>query len=180
MPWSGLTIEADLARFHRLTQLSLCFNTFDRAGELFGLLATHVPQLQYLTLGRFAYVRATNLLSFVRQKGGPGRALKELECDIFDGYVNESAIPSRMPEHPDVIDGTFEIDEWWELPLWQFDFTFADARELVKAGEVVGVRITGLLLYAISVETKLAREQAYLDERRDEYLNDLSSLFGSE
>jgi hypothetical protein len=37
----------------------------------------------------------------------------------------ERAIDSRMPERSDVIDGTFELDEWWELPLWQSDFTFA-------------------------------------------------------
>jgi hypothetical protein len=180
VPWPGLTIEADLARFHRLTRLSLCYNTFHRAGELFDILAAHVPRLQSLTLGRFAYVRAAKLLSFVRQRGGPSRALKELECDIFDGYVDASAIPSRMPERSDVIDGTFELDEWWELPLWQSDFTFAQAQELVTAGQEVGVRITGTLPGAIRTETARVREQAFLDERRDEYLYDLSSLFGSE
>lgn len=169
IPWPGLTIEADLARFHRLTRLSLCYNTFHRAGELFDLLAQHIPRLRYLTLGRFAYVRATKLLSFVRQKGGPGRALREVECDIFYGVVDDDAFPTSMPEDPDVMDGSFQLDEWWDLPLWQFDFTFAQARELVEAGQEGGVRITGEILDAIGTETARAHEQAYLDGRRDEW-----------
>lgn len=180
VPWPGLTIEADLARFHRLTRLSLCHNTFHRAGELFDILAAQVPRLQYLTLGRHAYVRATKLLLFVRQSGGPGHALRELRCDIFDGYVDDSAIPSRMPERSDVTDGSFQLDEWWDLPLWQSDFTFVQARELVATGQEVGVQITGEIIDAIGTETARAHEQAYLDARREEYLYDLSSLFGSE
>jgi hypothetical protein len=33
------------------------------------------------------------------------------------------------------LDGTFELAEWWDLPLWQSDFTFAQAQELVMAGQ---------------------------------------------
>ena len=164
----GLTIEADLGRFNCLTRLSLCYNTFHRAGDLFDLLAMHVPRLQYLALGRYAYVRAAKLLSFIRQKGGPGRALKELECDIFDGSFEWRRVPTANPEDPRVVDGTFDLDEMWELPGWQSDFTFAQAREVFTAGHEVGVRITGDLLWAIYVETRRAREQAFLDERRDE------------
>ena len=181
LPGPGLTIEADLARFNCLTHLSLCHNTFHRAGELFGLLVKHVPQLQYLTLGRYAYVRAAKLLSFVRQKGGPGRALEEVQCDIYFGAIDSSRVPSEMQEDSSVMDGTFELAEWWDLPLWQSDFTVAQAGELVTAGQEVGVRITGDLPEAIRTETARVREQAFLDERRDEFLyHDLSSLFGSE
>lgn len=126
-------------------------------------------------------MRAAKLLSFVRQKGGPGRALREVECDIFYGVVDDDAFPTSMPENPAVMDGTFELDEWWDLPLWQSDFTFAQARELVEAGQEVGVRITGELLDAIGTETARAHEQAYLDARRDEWDGSrLSSLFESE
>ena len=181
LPGLGLTIEADLARFNRLTHLSLCHNTFHRAGELFDLLAKHVPRLQYLALGHYAYVRAAKLLSFIRQKGGPGRALEEVQCDIFFGAIDSSRIPSEMQEDSSVRDGTFELAEWWDLPLWQSDFTFAQAQELVMAGQEVGVQITGDLPEATRTETARVREQAFLDERRDEFLyHDLSSLFGSE
>ena len=181
--WPGLSLEADLARFNRLTRLSLCCNFFHRAGQLFDLLAEHVPQLQYLELGNEAYVRAAKLLSFVRRRGGPGRALKGIQCDIISASFGNPPVPSEMPQDPRVITGTLELAKWWRLPAWLVDFTRTQACRLIIAGHAVGVRITGTLLDAIHVERVRIREQVFLNRQKEEWekhLYDVSSLFGSE
>ncbi|GAA5986488.1 hypothetical protein JCM10908_003772 [Rhodotorula pacifica] len=176
----NLTIEADLARFHRLTRLFLCCNIFNRGGELLDILAAHLPLLQHLTFDHYAHVRASKLIAFVRKKGGSTRAMKELQYSAIFGSLDDEPPPSSTPEDRDVVSGAFLLSDIWTLPHWQHDFTSSQAEELIEAGRETGVRITGDILEAMEVEEVREREQAYLDERREEYLYDLSSLFPPE
>lgn len=169
-------LDADLARFTSLQHLTLGRDTFSRTCELFPILAEHVHDLRALELLGDCELVASKLIAFVAARGGgPSRALERVKVDTF--YARATLIPSEVPGHPEVRSGTFKLSERWNLPAWTPEFTFADAKELVAVAEKVGVAIEGRLLEAIKVETLRPREEAYLEQRRDEVLYSLRALF---
>ncbi|BGP39150.1 hypothetical protein JCM10449v2_003088 [Rhodotorula kratochvilovae] len=173
-----LNIDADLARFVNLTHLTLGRCTYAPSCEVFPILATHLPHLSSLTLLHDTPLVAAKLLPFVRSRGGPSGALKCLVIDSFFGHAYPR--PSSEPDRADVRDGTFSFPGNWTLPRWTRAFTHADARELLALAKKVGVELTGSIFEAIEVEELRVREEAYVQERRDEVLYSLRGLFGED
>lgn len=171
-----LNIDADLARFTHLTHLTLGARTYAPSCEVFPILAAHLPHLSSVILESDTPLVASKILRFVLLRGGPSRSLDKLVIDSVSGWT--PILPSEHPDRPDVVDGTFSFARTWSLPRWTRAFTLADARELVDVAKRVGVEVKGGLVDALEIEDLRVREEAYLQERRDEVLLSLRGLFG--
>ncbi|GAA6054154.1 hypothetical protein JCM3770_003222 [Rhodotorula araucariae] len=171
-----LNIDADLARFVNLTHLTLGALTYAPTCELFPILAAHLTHLSTLTLLDNTPLVANKLLPFVRARGGPLHSLQRVVIQSF--WVHAHPVPSAVPERTDVRDGTFSFSRLWTLARWTRAFTYAHARELLVLAKIAGVKVEGMILEAVAVEELRVREEAYLQERRDDVLYSLRGLFG--
>ncbi|GAA6031206.1 hypothetical protein JCM8097_004061 [Rhodosporidiobolus ruineniae] len=110
---------------------------------------------------------ASILTDYISQRGGPAHALNHVTLDAFFG--NTGMIPSEEPDHPEVVNGTFEFDDGnWFLPEWTPLFGFGDAKELVRVAAASEVKLGGTFLEAIEVHEVFLREKQYLERRRNE------------
>ncbi|GJN89677.1 hypothetical protein Rhopal_002664-T1 [Rhodotorula paludigena] len=188
-PDEHLQLDADLARFSRLTHLSLGERTFSPSSELLPILAAHVPALEELAFGPGTHsLVAAKLAAYLAPPPGtpralrrPPGALRRVVLDSFDARVG--IVPSEQGLEME-LDGvaveSFRIRDHWALAPWTLAFSLADARELVRVADAVGVALEGTLREAIQVEDLREREEKYLQERRDDVLLVLRSLFGDD
>ena len=171
-----VNVEADLARFVHLTELTLGSGMFSPTCELFPILSSHLPRLRTVTLEPGTHLVAAKLLPYVHARGGPSHQLDKLVLDSIE--LNTDPLPSEHPYRPDVKNGTFNFRNEWQLPKWTASFGGADARALISAAARVGVDLVGETVRAAEYDEVRAREEAYLQTRRDEILYSLRSLFG--
>ncbi|GAA5894424.1 hypothetical protein JCM8208_006232 [Rhodotorula glutinis] len=171
-----LHVEADLARFVHLTDLTLGASMFSPTCELFPILSSHLPRLRTLTLEPGTRLVANKVLHYVLARGGPARRLDKLVLDSVSVHLHP--LPSQSPDRPDVVDGTFRFRHRWMLPNWTRRFGLADAHKLLATAKRVGVQVEGTILRAVEYDEVREREEAYLQTRRDEVLYSLRALFG--
>ncbi|GAA5843995.1 hypothetical protein JCM9279_003695 [Rhodotorula babjevae] len=171
-----LHVETDLARFVHLTDLKLGADIYSPTCELFRILSSHLPRLRTLTLERRTRLVANKLLNYVLARGGPARQLDKVVLDSIDAHMRP--LPSERPDYPGVEDGTFNFRYEWTRPKWTRRFGLADARALIAAAERVGVELEGETVRAVEYDEVRAREEAYLQMRRDDILYSLRGLFG--
>ncbi|KPV77535.1 uncharacterized protein RHOBADRAFT_41529 [Rhodotorula graminis WP1] len=170
-----VNVEADLARFVHLRELTLGKGTFSPTCELFPILSSHEARLRTLTLEPGTTLVADKLRNFVFARGGPSRQLEYLVLDSVSFYSYPR--PSLFPNRRDVIDGTFRFERRWILPQWTRRFGLGDARAVMAAANRVGVRLEGTVVEAVEYDAVRASEEAYLQTRRDESLYSLRTLF---
>ncbi|GAA5894348.1 hypothetical protein JCM8208_006208 [Rhodotorula glutinis] len=171
----ALHVEADLARFVRLEELTLGAQMYSPTCELFPILSSHLPRLRVLTLELGTHLVADKLLKYVRARGGPSRRLEKVVLDSVEADFDP--LPSLHPDRPDVVSGTFRFSRNWTLPEWTASFGLADAHELIAAAAKVGVELEGETVRAAEYDAVRAREEAYLQTRRDDILYSLRGLF---
>ncbi|GAA5844054.1 hypothetical protein JCM9279_003717 [Rhodotorula babjevae] len=170
-----LHVEADLARFVHLTDLTLGAHMYSPACELFPTLSSYLPCLRTLSLETGTQLVADKLLNFVLARGGPCRRLETVILDSIDAHW--FPLPSEHPEYPGVENGIFDFRREWLRPKWTRRFGLADARELIAAAKRVGVELAGETVRAVEYDEVRAREEAYLQTRRDDILYSLRDLF---
>ncbi|ORY91523.1 hypothetical protein BCR35DRAFT_349338 [Leucosporidium creatinivorum] len=154
---SSLTpIDSALSRFTELDHLQI--DACNIIGPDF-YQALREP-LRRLGFGYGVEVCEATLLDLVQGNSSRGRlaSLEELELDVVNGERGtriEEDKNGDMYFGPDEEMGPYPD---WKLPNWTTKFTEEGARELVKAAEKVGVKITGSLKHALEVEVEWTNE----------------------
>ncbi|GAA5869985.1 hypothetical protein JCM8547_001433 [Rhodosporidiobolus lusitaniae] len=175
-PGERVDVSAQLSRFTGLKELTLGRNTWP-AG-LFNIPHKHLTGLTCLSLEYEdpPLVGAPTLINLLRCRFLPN--LSRLPLDVFFSYATYR--PSKHPDDPAIANGTFNFEKWWALPQWTREFSYGDAKEILRVAKDVGVKAGGSFKEAIRVEELKQKEERYLRDRADGVLLAVAGLFEEE